>query len=250
MINRSDQKPAAPEQRPAERLEPAQESSLTAGVGEAPSAPIPAGLPSPTPELRAGSDGGSRSRTVLPRLLRDRDESDPLRRAVELAQRGRMILDVSAADLEASEAAHGAFHPTTWHFRNAWNEARRSWERLRAELGTRTLEAALNQPPLVVLTLREGGDGADRSVARAVLIVIAGRTYCTQRVAGTELAPIQWRLTRPHPPLEDGPYYVCRLADRTTQCDCAEWTYQVAGNGDGRTIQCKHIAALAALGWI
>ena len=44
------------------------------------------------------------------RPLRDRDESDPERQAVELAQRGRMILDVSIADLEAAEAVHGAFH--------------------------------------------------------------------------------------------------------------------------------------------
>jgi hypothetical protein len=182
--------------------------------------------------------------------LRDRDESDPQRRAVELAQRGRMILDVSIADLEAAEAVHGAFHPITWHFRNACNEARRSWEQLRAELGTRTLEAALDHPPLVVLTLGEGAEGPERGSARAVLIVIGGRTYCTQRVAGTELAPVQWRLTRPHPPLKHGPYYACRLADGATQCDCAEWTYQIAENGDSRKTHCKHIAALAALGWI
>jgi hypothetical protein len=185
-----------------------------------------------------------------PRPLRDLDESDPRRRAVELAQRGRMILDVSAADLEASEAAHGAFHATTWHFRNACNEARRSWERLRAELGTKTLEAALNQPPLVVLTLGENNGRSTHDGPRIMLVVIAGQTYCAQRVAGTELAPIQWRLTRLHPPLENGPYYVCRLADGTTQCDCAEWIYQIAGNGDSRKTHCKHLAALDALGWI
>ena len=185
-----------------------------------------------------------------PTPLRDRDESDPQRRAVELAQRGRIILDVSAADLEAAEAAFGPFHPTTWHFRNACNEARRSWERLRTELGTMALEAALNQPPLVVLTLGEGARGPGPGGLPPVLIVIGGRTYCLQRVPGTELAPVQWRLTRPHPPLEDGPYYACRLADGSTQCDCAEWTYQVADLGDPRRTHCKHLAALAALGWI
>ena len=185
-----------------------------------------------------------------PRPLRERDESDPERRAVELAQRGRIILDVSIADLEAAEAVHGAFHPIAWHFRNACHEARRSWERLRAELGTRTLEAALNRPPLVVLTLGEDAEAPVPGTPRAVLIVIGGRTYCTQRVPGTELAPVQWRLTRPHPPLEDGPYYACRLADGSTQCDCAEWTYQIAETGDGRKTHCKHLAALAALGWI
>ena len=50
-----------------------------------------------------------------PASLRERDESDPERRAVELAQRGRIILDVSIADLEAAEAVHGAFHPIAWH---------------------------------------------------------------------------------------------------------------------------------------
>jgi hypothetical protein len=180
--------------------------------------------------------------------LRDRDESDPQRRTVELAQRGRMILDVSAADLEAAETVFGPFHPTTWHFRNAWNEARRSWERLRAELGTKALEAALNQPPLVVLTLGQG-DPAHGSPP-VVLISIAGQTYRSQRVAGTELAPVQWRLTRLHPPLENGPYYACCLADGSTQCDCAEWIYQIAENGDRCKSHCKHLAALAALGWI
>jgi hypothetical protein len=182
--------------------------------------------------------------------LRERDESDPERHAVELAQRGRIILDVSIADLEAAEAVHGAFHPIAWHFRNACNEARRSWERLRAELGTRRLEAALEQPPLVVLTLGEHARGPQAGTPRAVLIVIGGRTYCLQRVAGTELAPVQWRLTRPHPPLDDGPYYACRLADGSTQCDCAEWTYQIAENGHARRPHCKHLAALASLGWI
>ncbi|HKI21466.1 MAG TPA: hypothetical protein VKA15_26460, partial [Isosphaeraceae bacterium] len=119
-------------------------------------------------------------------------------------QRGRLILDVSAADLEAAEATFGAFHPTTWYFRNARNEAQRSWERLRAELGTKALDAALDQPPLTALTLDEPA----RGMPRVVLILIAGQTYRTQKVAGTELAPIQWRVTRLNPPLENGPYYV------------------------------------------
>jgi len=218
---------------------PPWESPATAGPPWAVSEPSASRAASARPQQR-------------PVSLRDRDESDPERRAVELAQRGRIILDVSIADLEAAEAVHGAFHPIAWHFRNACNEARRSWERLRAELGTRTLEAALDRPPLVIMTLGEDTDGGGPGpgLPRAVLIVIGGRTYCIQRVAGTELAPVQWRLTRPHPPLEDGPYYACRLANGTTQCDCAEWTYQIADLGDARNDHCKHLAALAALGWI
>jgi hypothetical protein len=123
----------------------------------------------------------------------DRHNNCELTRAVvELAQRGRLILDVSSADLEAAEAVFGDFHPTTWHFRNSLNEARRSWERLRAEFGTKVLEAALSQPPLTTLTLGEQAKGSPR----VILLLIGGKTYRAQHVTGTELAPVQWRLTR------------------------------------------------------
>jgi hypothetical protein len=178
--------------------------------------------------------------------LRDRDESDADRSAVELAQRGRMILDVSAADLEAAETTYGPFHATTWHFRNALGEAERAWAQLRAELGSKFLETALNQLPLTVLTLGRLGD----RLLHFELILIAGQTYRTQAVPGTELAPVQWRLTRLNPPLDHGPYYICQLADGSTQCDCAEWTYRIAQTRNAQNAQCKHVAALAALGWI
>ena len=184
------------------------------------------------------------------RSLRDRAASAPDRRTIELAQRGRMILDVAVANLDAAEAAHGAFHATTSHLRDACNEARRCWERLRAQLGTKGLEAAINQPPITSLALGEHDPTSRTNASRLLTLVIAGQTYCAQRVIGTELAPVQWRLTRPNPPLEDGPYYVCRLANRTTQCDCAEWIYHISGNGDTRNTHCKHLAALATLGWI
>jgi SWIM zinc finger len=202
----------------------------------------------PVPESlsTAGKVTALRPHLPLPRSIPDRDESDPDRCALALVQRGRLIVDVSMADLEAAEVRFGPFHPTTWHFRNALNEAQCSWERLRAELGTKLLESALHQPPLTTLTLGEPANGTPR----VVLILIAGQTYRSQRVAGTELAPIQWRLTRLNPPLENGPYYACRLADGSTQCDCADWTYQIAQSTTNRKILCKHLAALAALGWI
>lgn len=180
------------------------------------------------------------------RPLQERDESDADRCAVELAQRGRMILDVSAADLEAAETSYGPFHPTTWHFRNALHEAQRTWSRLRAELGTLFLESALDEPSLTVLTLGEPAAGP----SRVDLILIAGQTYRTQSVMGTESAPVQWRLCRLNAPVDDSSYYVCRLADGSTQCDCAEWIYRIAENDRTCGAQCKHISSLAALGWI
>ena len=196
----------------------------------------------------SAADGVSvpRPHMKLRRSLRDRDESDPARCAVELVQRGRIILDVSAADLEAAEASFGPYHPTTWHFRNSLNEAQQSWDRLRDQLGPTAVEAALEEPPLTALALGESADG----LSDVILILIAGKTYRPQRVAGTELAPVQWRLTRLRPPLEHGPYYVCRLADGSTQCDCADWTYQIAETNRVRKSRCKHLDALAALGWI
>jgi hypothetical protein len=182
----------------------------------------------------------------LRRSLSERDESDPVRCAAELVQRGRLILDVSAADLEAAEAIFGAFHPTTWHFRNSLGEAQRSWERLRAEVGIKMCEAALEMPPLTTLTLGESAN----TRSEVIVILIAGQTYRPERVGGTELAPIQWRLTRLRPPLENGPYYVCRLADGSTQCDCANWIYQIAETNRVRTSRCKHVEALHGLGWI
>ena len=181
----------------------------------------------------------------MTRSVLDRDASDPARRAVELAQRGRMILDVALADLEASEAVLGSAHPTCWHFRQGLDEARRSWDRLRAQFGGKALEAALAEPPVAVLTLNARRGKAKSTVT---LIPIAGRTFRVEAIAGTPLAPIQWRLTRLAPPLEHGPYYACRLGDGSTQCDCAEWFYRE----DAPTApdHCKHLAALAALGWI
>jgi len=177
-------------------------------------------------------------------LLQHRDPSDPVRRAVELAQRGRMILEVATVDLEAAEESLGPTHPTAWHFRQALAEARRAWDRLRAEFGGSALEAAMNEPPIAVLTLGV----ARRDRPEVVLIPIGGRTYRAQRVEGTPLAPIQWRLTRLAPPLEHGPYYACRLRDGSIQCDCAEWLYRE----DAPTAPdpCKHLAALESLGWI
>jgi len=180
--------------------------------------------------------------------LCDRDPSDPERRAVELAQRGRMILDVALADLEESEAALGASHPTTWFFRNALAEAEKAWDGLVVEFGDRAIERALEHPPLAVLTIPI----AARRLSM-LLILIDGKTYRAEPVDGTVPAPVQWRITRLHPPLEQGPYYVCLLSDGSTQCDCGEWIFRAADPRPGATERptpCKHLAALAALGWL
>ena len=185
-------------------------------------------MPKPVPAL-----------ALLP--IRHRDPSDPAFKSVELAQRGRMILDVASADLEVSEAILGPFHETTWHFRNALDEARRSWDQLQAEFGTAAVEAALAEPPLTLLTL------GDPDRPRAILITVGGRTYRVERIPGSVLAPTIWRMTR-LPVSEDGPYYVARLRDGSHRCDCAQWTYQVAEIEGARP--CKHVRGLAALGWL
>jgi hypothetical protein len=157
-----------------------------------------------------------------------------------------LILDVSSADLDAAELAFGPFHATTWQFRNRLQEAQRSWEQLRAEFGTNAIQAALSLPPLTVLTLTES-----RHCTECIsLILITGQTYRAQQVTGTEHVPIQWRITRLRPPLDDDPYYVCRLADQSTQCDCAEWTYRITENGHSQKMHCKYLAALNTLGWL
>src|SRR3954466_3546438 len=148
--DRSDRDTVTPTRGTAEPPRPPWESPSAADP------PWPVSGPPKSVAVAAPASASTAARPgprPAPRRLRERDESDPERRAVELAQRGRIILDVSIADLEAAEAVHGAFHPIAWHFRNACNEARRSWDRLRAELGTRALEAALERPPLVVLPL-------------------------------------------------------------------------------------------------
>ncbi|QDV33575.1 hypothetical protein [Tautonia plasticadhaerens] len=186
------------------------------------------------PTTRTSSGRRARSRPIPPPDLEFK--------TVELAQRARMIVDVAEADLDAAEEHLGPFHETTWSFRGALAEARNSWDRLRARYGLLALDAALEEPPATVLTLGHTPDGTPL----AILIVVDGKTYRVQRLPDAPEAPRIWRLTR-LPPHEDGPYHACRLADGSTQCDCAEWTYQIA---DLSAELCKHLAALDALGWL
>lgn len=167
-------------------------------------------------------------------------ETDPDWKAVELIQRGRMILDVAAADLEVAEARLGPFHPTSWFFRNALAEARLAWDRLRADFGSARLAAALDEPPVATLEI-----GGPRPM---VLVPIGGRTYHATSLPATPIAPRIWRLTRLGGADDEhaGPYYASRLADDLTQCDCAEWTYHLEGTPG----LCKHLRALQALGWL
>lgn len=169
----------------------------------------------------------------------------PPRSVVELVQRGRMIVDVARADLEAAESRLGPFHPTSLHFRSALGEALNAWERLRARHGSPTLDAAIAQPPATTLTL--SGPGCAKGL---LLVPIRGQTYHVESIPGTPPAPIQWRIVRLSTATEDdpeGPYHACRLADRSTQCDCAEWTFREENAPDPA---CKHLKALEALGWI
>jgi hypothetical protein len=186
---------------------------------------------------------------------RARDQDDPGFRAIELAQRGRMILDVAAADLAAAEAMLGSFHETTWYFRQALADARRAWDRLRVFYGLRALEKALTEPPATILTLGEKADGSDPA---AILLVITGRTYRVRRLRGTAMAPVLWRLDRFPPadpseleadPFALDPYHLARLAGGRPVCDCGEWFFRVA-EAEHPTGLCKHLAALRSLGWV
>lgn len=163
--------------------------------------------------------------------------------AVERAQRGRLIVEVAAADLEFSEEKLGAFHPTTEHFRRAHAESLRGWERLRAEMGTVALDWTIQQPPRAAIAI-----GSDH--APVVLILIDGQAYRAEKVAGTELAPLLWKLDRLRPALEFGPYFACRLLDGGLQCDCAGWYYRDEEPEPMPEPACKHLAGLRSLGWI
>lgn len=166
---------------------------------------------------------------------RDRPQTDPTWKAVELVQRGRMIVDVATVDLQVAEARLGPFHPTALYFRQALAEAKDAWDRLRAVYGGAAMAAALEEPPATTLEL-----GGSRPMT---LVPIRGRTYAIEQLPGTPDAPRLWRLTRLGEDDDDGPYYASRLADGTTRCDCAEWIYQFEGTPE----LCKHLAALVAL---
>lgn len=174
-----------------------------------------------------------------PRGRTRRDARTPAaRRDLERIQQARIRLDVATVDLQVAERQGGPFHPAACHFRDVLTEARRTWDRLRAELGSRALDSALKALPAALVELER---------TDWWLMLIGGETYGVEPVGPTVLAPALWRLVRltSHP---DGPYYAARIADGTTCCDCAEWVYKVADQIDAPA--CKHLAALAWLGWI
>jgi len=164
---------------------------------------------------------------------------------VALAQRGRLRLDLTVCALDAAEQTAGPFSEIARTFRTAVKEAKDAWDRLRAVHGLRALEVALERPPTPAAVWWL--DAPIRSHhAAAALIVIGGKSYRAVAVPGTPEAPRIWRLSH-LPTSDDGPYHACRLADGSTQCDCAEWTYQIQGLSDA---PCKHLSALQALGWL
>jgi hypothetical protein len=168
----------------------------------------------------------------------------PSFRTVVHVQRTKMVVDVASADLEVAERLAGTLDPTVGHFRQALSKAQQAWEHLRADLGAPVIEAALAEPPRAYLTLGGGRTGQPRTL----LIPISGQTYQAEHIMGTPLAPVQWRLTLLGRSPGVDPYYVCRLRDGSTQCDCADWIFRAEGiDPPGR---CKHLIALDALGWL
>lgn len=189
-----------------------------------------------------------------PRL---RNPDDPSQRAIEVAQRGRIVLDLATTELASMERRLGPFHEKTWVCRRTLAEALRAWDRLRAAYGRAALEAALERPPAAVMTF--GGSCGAEGLPRAVLMVIGGRTYRARKLEGSSAAPTIWRLDRVPPadpsaladdPFALDPYHAVRLADGATRCDCGEWVFSIDGVDDHPTGLCKHLAALRALGWV
>lgn len=164
-------------------------------------------------------------------------------RLVEQIQRCRIWLDTGAAALELAERRLGPFHETTSRIRAALDDVRRAWARLRASAGTVALDSMLADRPRALVHLEAGAAAPGLG-----LLVIAGHTYRAERVAGTRLAPVQWRLVRLAGEPRDEPFFVVRLSDGSTQCDCADWTFEV--NQTDRIEPCKHIAALRSLDWM
>jgi len=206
------------------------------------------------PRQAAVSWGSERSRQIsaVPVRMASRPSGiDPVqarlgRDVIELVQRGRMILDLAEADYEEVVGRRGHDREAAWQCRNTLTEASQSWQRLVEDLGMDTVQTALRQPSQSAIHLESVGHKGQT----ISLILIGGSTYTVMREPGVELAPVQWRVARLKPNVEPDPYYVCRLANGTFQCDCAEWIYRIAETDRLRTTHCKHSAALHALGWI
>ncbi len=133
--------------------------------------------------------------------------------------------------------AHSAKDPDTAM------EMEAAWENLREEVGDDAIEQALGFHPISFVTL-------DDSHTRC-LVSVYGHTYLCEQAEGTALAQIQWRMGRVETAEGyTGPYFACRLADGTMQCDCADWTYRVALSPSATVAHCKHLRALASLGRI
>jgi hypothetical protein len=180
------------------------------------------------------------------------------RQAIEIAQRGRILLDLATAELAAAERRFGPFGEKTWECRRTLAEARSAWDRLLAEYGGMALEAALGRPPVAVLTFGGSCQGKN-GLPQAVLLVIAGKTYRARKLPPAPMAPAIWRLDRIPPedpskladdPFALDPYHAVRMADGSTRCDCADWIFKIDGVEGHPTGLCKHLTALRSLGWV
>ncbi len=202
-----------------------------------------ASIPMSSPESSTVAVESNRDRVsaLRWRILEARDSETDGRRFIELVQRGKLILSVAEADLQASAALLGDQHATTWHFRLALEEGQKSWDQLTAEFGADAVNSALAQPPIATLEI-----GSRDERTHTVLIAIGGKAYRVERVEGSAPAPVQFRLTR-LPRGEHDPYYVCKLAEGSHQCDCADWFFR---DDPKSPPTCKHVKALISLGWI
>jgi hypothetical protein len=182
---------------------------------------------------------------ALPRSAFSHDAPPPRRlprSTIERIQRLRAILDLSELDLQAIEAQLGPFAESTWGHRRVLADARRAWGRLSLGLGPDIVARSLASPPAAVVRVGNPKRGA-------AALVVGGRTYLAMRVFDPPpLVRTMWRVLPVTLDTRDEPYYVTRLRDGSSRCDCADWYFRIAEQPQEGT--CKHIAALDSLGWL
>lgn len=119
-------------------------------------------------------------------------------------------------------------------------EMLRTWQSLVRELGEDVIEEALDRQPVSYVVICER--------TKKYMVLVAGSGYtCVLIDSRATNADVIWRVER----LDgESAYYVSRMKDGTNRCDCASWAFHVSENPDATVAHCKHLRALASLGFV